>query len=63
MEIFFAFAQLITGIYMTLVGFKVIDIFKGKVDSEKEEKWFKKFGGFFKYGGIGLIIIAVIQLL
>lgn len=63
MEKFFAFAQLIAGIYMTLVGFKVIDVFKGKAEPEKEEQWFKKFGGFFKYGGIGLIILAIIQLI
>lgn len=63
MELFFTFTQLIVGVYMTLVGFKIINLFKGKNEPEKEEKWYKKFGVFFKYGGIGLIVLAIIQLL
>lgn len=63
MELFFAVAQLLAGVYMALVGFKVIDVFKGKSEPEKEEQWFKKFGGFFKYGGIALVILGIIQLL
>jgi len=59
--VFFAFGQLIAGIYMTLIGFKVINLFKGKNEPEKEQEWYKKFGGFFKYEGIGMTILAIIQ--
>jgi hypothetical protein len=62
MELFFAIGQLIAGIYMTLVGFKVINLFKGKNEQEKEEQWYKKFGVFFKYGGIVLVLLAIFQL-
>jgi len=35
MGLFFAFGQLIAGIYFTLIGFKVINIFKGKMNLKK----------------------------
>ena len=62
MEIFFAVGQIIAGLYMTAVGFKIYNPFKGKNEPEKEEQWFKKFGTFFKYGGIALVILGIIQL-
>lgn len=63
MEIFLAIGQIIAGFYMTLVGFKIYNPFKGKNVPEKEEQWFKKFGTFFKIGGIILTILGIIQLL
>ena len=51
------------GIWMTLTGFKVHNPFKRKMEAEKEELWYKKFGTFFKFGGIALLIMGITKVL
>ncbi len=63
MELVFGIGNIVIGIMMTLIGFKVYNPFKGKNDPEKEEQWFKKFGTFFKIGGISILIWGLIKLL
>ncbi|WP_262708657.1 hypothetical protein [Chryseotalea sanaruensis] len=43
---------------MTLIGFRVYRPFT----KEKEEAMYKKFGNFFKYGGIALIVWGLIKI-
>jgi hypothetical protein len=63
MELIFGIGNIVIGIIMTLIGFKVYNPFKGKNEPEKEEQWFKKFGTFFKIGGIAILIWGLIKLL
>ena len=48
---------------MTLIGFKVYNPFKGKNEPEKEEQWYKKFGTFFKIGGIAILVTGIIKMI
>jgi len=61
MDLFFGIGNIVMGIVMTLIGFKVYNPFKGKNEPEKEEQWFKKFSTFFKIGGIVLLIFGIIK--
>lgn len=63
MDLFFVLGDIAFGIILTLIGFKVYNPFKGKSTPEKEELWYKKFGKFFKIGGIILLVFGIIQLL
>ncbi|MGL1886214.1 MAG: hypothetical protein OCD76_06840 [Reichenbachiella sp.] len=63
MELLFAIGNIGFGSYMTLTGFKVYNPFKGKDTPEKEEAWYKKFGTFFKIGGILLVGFGLYSLL
>lgn len=55
---FYGYFNLILGTIMTLIGFSVYRPFT----KEKEETFHKKFGNFFKYGGIALIIWGLIKI-
>jgi hypothetical protein len=59
MELFFAFFNIILGLFFALTGFKVIRT----LDKDKEEKTLEKYGLFFKLGGIGLVLWGIIKLL
>ena len=61
MELIFGFGNIGIGIMMTLIGFKIYNPFKGKNDPEKEELWFKKFGTFFKIGGIAMLLFGILK--
>jgi hypothetical protein len=63
MDLFFGIGNIGIGLMMTLIGFKVYNPFKGKNEPEKEELWFKKFGTFFKIGGIAMLILGVLKTL
>ena len=63
MDIFFGIMNIVFGILLTLIGFKVYNPFKGKNEIEKENLWYKKFGTFTKIGGILLIFLGVINTL
>ena len=56
------FATPIIGLMLTLIGFKIINPFKGKNEPEKEEAWYKKFGLFFKIAGIALLLGGIAEL-
>ncbi|MBI3220747.1 MAG: hypothetical protein HYZ44_14630 [Bacteroidetes bacterium] len=56
-ENFYGYFNLFIGIIMTLIGFKVYRPFT----REKEEEIYKKFGGLYKFGGIGLMIWGLIK--
>jgi hypothetical protein len=62
MELFFNLGQIAAGLYITAVGFRLYNPFKGKNEPDKEEEWYRKFGTFFKYGGIALVIFGIILL-
>ncbi len=61
MELIFGIGNIGTGILMTLIGFKIYNPFKGKNEPEKEELWFKKFGLFFKIGGIAMLLFGILK--
>jgi hypothetical protein len=61
MELVFGIGNIGIGAIMTLIGFKVYNPFKGKNEPVKEELWFKKFGTFFKIGGIVMLIFGIIK--
>ncbi|GCC50264.1 hypothetical protein SanaruYs_04790 [Chryseotalea sanaruensis] len=55
---FYGYFNLVLGSTMTLIGFRVYRPFT----KEKEEAMYKKFGNFFKYGGIALIVWGLIKI-
>ena len=63
MEIAIGIINIIAGIYVTLLGFKVLNPFKGKNEPEKEALWYKKFEKFFIFGGILIIFCGFLILL
>ena len=63
MDLFFGIANIAVGLLMTLIGFKAYNPFKGKNEPEKEEQWYKKFGIFFKLGGIAILIFGIINMI
>jgi hypothetical protein len=59
-----AISMLISGIYMTLVGFNIIKLkAKKPEDVEKMKVWHQKFDKFFKIGGITVLIIGIFLLI
>ena len=63
MDLFFGIGNIAIGLMMTLIGFKVYNPFKVKNETEKEEKWYKKFGTFFKIGGVAILIFGTIKMI
>jgi hypothetical protein len=51
------------GTFMTLIGFRLINVFKGLNDAEKVENWYKKYGLLMKIGGIFALIIGLVNIL
>ena len=60
MEIGISIWMIVSGVFITLVGFKTIDLFKNEI--EKKELWYRKWGNFFKYGGIIMSLLGVFVL-
>jgi hypothetical protein len=55
-----AISMLMSGIFITLIGFDIIKLkAKKPEDEERMIVWRKKFGKYFKIGGIGILIIGV----
>lgn len=63
MDFFFSVGNIIIGLFLALIGFKVYNPFKGKNQPEKEEEWYNKFGTIFKVIGIGILIFGIIKTL
>ncbi len=61
MDLVFGIGNVVFGILITLIGFKIYNPFKGKNEIEKEEKWYKKFGKLFKIGGVIILIFGIIN--
>ena len=61
MDLFFTVGNIVIGIILTLIGFKIINPFKN--NPEFEEKWNKKYANLFKIIGIILILFGVIKLI
>ena len=56
---FYGYFNLALGTLFTLIGFKVYRPF----NKDKEAETYKKFGAFYKLGGIGLIIWGLTKIL
>lgn len=54
---FYGYFNLVLGITMTLIGFKVYKPFK----KDNEEQTYRKFGNLFKYGGIAMTIWGLLR--
>jgi hypothetical protein len=63
-DIIVAICMLLSGLLITLIGFDIIKL-KAKIpeDEERMIEWRKKFGKFFKIGGIVILIIGVFLLI
>jgi hypothetical protein len=61
MELIFGINNIVIGSYMIIVGFKIYNPYKNKNEKEKEEKFYSKFGLFFKIGGIALLLFGLIK--
>lgn len=59
MDYFFGIMQISSGLLMSLIGFKIINPFKGSEKPEKEIIWYKKFGLIFKITGILVIFLGI----
>lgn len=56
--------MLLSGLFITLIGFDIIKLKAKKPEDEKRMiEWRKKFGKFFKIGGIVILIIGVFLLI
>jgi uncharacterized membrane protein YfcA len=62
LDLIFGIGNVLIGLMMTLTGFKVIKNTKWKDEPEKEELWHKKFGLFFKIGGVILFVGGVFKI-
>ncbi len=60
MDGFFALMNILAGFFMLLVGFKAIDLF-GPKNEEKAELFHKKWGAFFKVGGIIVALLGLFR--
>lgn len=59
-----AISMLLSGLLITLIGFDIIKLkAKKPEDEERMNVWRKKFGKFFKIGGIVILIIGVFLLI
>lgn len=63
-DLIVAISMLLSGLFITLIGFDVIK-FKAKKpeDEERMIAWRKKFGKFFKIGGVVILILSVLLLI
>jgi cytochrome c biogenesis protein CcdA len=50
------------GLYVALIGFKVIKLKAKPEDQEKMDKWFQKFGTLMKICGILMIVLGLFLL-
>ena len=59
-DLIVAISMLLSGLFITLIGFDIIKLKAKKTeDEERMIEWRKKFGKFFKIGGIVILIIGV----
>ena len=64
LDIIVAISMLLNGLFTTLVGFDIIKLTAKKPkDEERMIVWRKKWGMFFKIGGIVIVILAVYLLI
>ena len=59
MDLFFALGNTFFGVLMVLIGFKIYNPFRN--EPERAEQWYKKFGIFFKIGGIFILGFGLLQ--
>ena len=63
-DIVVAISMLLSGLFITLIGFDIIKLkAKKPEDEERMIEWRKKFGKFFKIGGIVILVIGVFLLI
>ncbi len=63
-DLIVAISMLLSGLFITLIGFDIIKLkAKKPADEERMIEWRKKFGKFFKVGGIVILIIGVFLLI
>jgi hypothetical protein len=59
-DLIVAISMLLSGLFITLIGFDIIKLKAKKTEDEaRMVEWRKKFGKFFKIGGIVILIIGV----
>ena len=64
LDIIVAISMLLSGLFTILVGFDIIKLNgKNPEDEERMIVWRKKWGMFFKIGGIVIVILAVFLLI
>lgn len=57
----FNIGNLVIGLLLVLIGFRVYNPFKGK-NPEQEEEWYKSYGMFFKIAGILILLFGLLKL-
>ena len=63
-DLIVAISMLLSGLFITLIGFDIIKLKAKKTEDEaRMVEWRKKFGKFFKIGGIVILIIGVFLLI
>jgi len=63
-DLIVAISMLLSGLFITLIGFDIIKLkAKKPEDEERMIEWRKKFGKFFKIGGIVILIIGFFLLI
>jgi hypothetical protein len=63
-DLVFAISMLLSGLFITFIGFDIIKLKAMKSEDEKRMiEWRKKFGKFFKIGGILILISGVFLLI
>lgn len=63
-DLIVAISMLLSGLFITLIGFDIIKLKAKKPEDEARMiEWRKKFGKFFKIGGIVILIIGVFLLI
>jgi len=64
MDLFFGIGNIIVGLIMTLIGFKIYNPHKGNGESEESnEQWFNKYGKLLKFGGLVVLIIGIFKVI
>lgn len=62
MDLFFAVGNIIVGIILTIIGFKIYNPLKGKTTPEKEKIWYDKYGIILKLVGIIVFLLGLSKL-
>lgn len=61
MSLFFPITNILLGLFITSIGFKLYNPWQDQNDPEKEAAWYKRYGKLYRIGGIILTILGVVN--
>jgi ABC-type sulfate transport system permease component len=62
-DLFFAIGNIIIGVALLIIGFKIFNPLKGRTTPEKEKIWYDKYGTMLKLIGAIVFLLGISKLI